>query len=346
MSQLVIKFLNVGQGDSTHIVLPNGDHMLVDINLDPKSRGIDVIQYLADQLPDGEDSQRLAYFVNTHPHDDHIRGCGQLGNQFEIGEMWESGHRLDCDEGENEQYDKFIALTEDMEEDDALYQPCSSSETYAEIDGVTFHVFRPSRHVRLDKNMTAEEKKNRIHDECMVLKMSYAGRSVMITGDSHLDAWKSIIKHYDDDLLKCNVLRSSHHCSRTFFKQRCEDDEAWTEHLDVLDPDVIVVSVGSENTHDHPHDDMLDEYESRVGVDNVLRTDERFTVVLTIDDDGTMTWEMDDEDFQAEYELPEPEDDGNDDGGSGARRRGTEGALATAARIVSKTRLGDKSPTA
>lgn len=349
--KLVFKFLNVGQGDSTHIILPNGEHMLVDINLDPDSRGIDVIQYLADELPDGDEAPRLDYFVNTHPHDDHIRGSGQLGNQFEIGEMWESGHRLDCDEGENEQYDKFLALVDDMKEDDALYQPCASSEPFIEIDGVQFHVLRPSTYVRLDKTMTAEEKRNRIHDECMVLKVSYAGRSVMITGDSHVGAWRSIVKHYDEDLLKCDVLRSSHHGSRTFYKDRCEDDEPYVEHLNVLDPDVVVISVGDGNQHDHPHDDMLDEYESRVGEDNVLRTDERFTIVLTIDEDGEMTWEMDDEDFQAEYELPDPDDveddDEDDDGGSrsggGARR---QGARAVAARVVSKTRLGDKSPTA
>lgn len=343
-NKLTIKFLNVGQGDATHIIFPDGEHMLVDINLDAKHRGIDVIGYLQDQLPDGDDGPRLDYFVSTHPHDDHIRGSGQLGNQFDIVEMWESGHRLDCEEGDNEQYDKFLALVEDMEADEKLWKACSSSEPCLTLGDVEVRVLRPSKHVRLDKNLTEEEKRNRIHDECMVLRFTYAGRSVMITGDSHRAAWESIVKHYDEDVLQCDVLRASHHGSRTFFKQRCEEDEAYTAHLDAMEPEVVVISVGEGNTHDHPHDDMLEEYEERVGSDNVLRTDERFTIVLTIDEDGTLEWAMDDEDFQAEYELPDGDDDGDDeeDGGRGRAER----ASAVSARVVSKTRLGDKSPTA
>jgi len=334
---IVFRFLNVGQGDSTHIILPDGQHMLVDMNLDHKNHGIDVVAYLADELQEGDEKKRLAYLVNTHPHDDHIRGMGGLGNTFEIGEMWHSGHERDCEEGENDSYDKFMALIDDL--GDQAKAVCACSEPWATIGHVTFHVFRPSAYVKPDKDKTEDEKREAIHNECMVLKVSYADRLVLLVGDSNKAAWESIVKHYnEDDLLKADVLHASHHGSRTFFKKKKEDD-AWTDHLDSIDPDVVIISVGADNPHEHPHSDALKLYEDADC--EIYRTDEHLTIVLTISADGTMSWTTDDQDFQDKYQLPDPDDDNDGEGGkqeSASKSWGTP--------LTSRTKLGDRSPTA
>jgi len=334
--KLIIRFLNVGQGDSTHLILPNGEHMLIDVNLDHKNRGIDVIQYLADELPKGADKRELAYNVNTHPHDDHIRGTGALGHDFEIGEMWHSGHELDCDEGENPEYDKYRAVVEDL--GDKAVVVYASSDVWHEVDGVSFHVFRPSRTVKVKKSDA--DKGAAVHDECMVLKVSYAGVSVMFTGDSSKAAWESIMKHYNKDgLLKAQVLHASHHGSRTFFKKKAEDDDEYTAHLDAIGPESLVISVGAKNEHKHPHPDALKLYQKRISTSKTYRTDVNHTVELTIDEAGHMTWSEMGTAFQKEYELPDPETD-SDDSDRGAGRR----AVAASAAIVSKTRLGTRVP--
>lgn len=337
---LTFRFLNVGQGDSTHIILPDGQHLLVDMNLDHKNHGIDVVAYLSDELPHGDKKKRLAYLVNTHPHDDHIRGMGGLGNTFEIGEMWHAGHERDCEEGENESYDKFQALVEDLGEQ--AIKVCAGSEPWATIGDVTFHIFRPSTYVKPDKDKTEDEKREAIHNECMVLKVSYAGRSVLLTGDSNKAAWESIVKYYNKDgLLEADVLHASHHGSRTFFK-KSKEDAAYTDHLDAIDPDAVVISVGAENEHEHPHDDALKLYND--GAHDIYRTDEHLTIVLTIDEHGTMSWETDDQEFQDTYQLPDPDDEGNGDDGKGGQRESA--SKSWGAPLVSKTRLGDRSPTA
>jgi len=335
---LRIRFLNVGQGDSTHIILPTGEHMLIDSNLDRKCGGIDVIQYLADELPKspGAKKKRLDYLIVTHPHDDHIRGVGQIGNQFEVAEMWHSGHELDCDEGENEQYDKYQALISDL--GDKAKAVCAKSDALCTVGDVTFHVYRPSRSVKTKKDQTETEKRNAIHDECMVLKLTYKGVTVMFTGDTHKGAWESIVKHYKKDL-KSVVLHASHHGARTFYKDSSEDDEAWTEHLDALAPKLVVISVGCDNQYEHPDSDMMKEYEERVGGDGIHRTDEDLTIELTIDADGKMSWSCGDEDFQKKYQLPAEDDDGDDnDSGGSKTKKSWSPALP-----VSRTRLPEKS---
>jgi beta-lactamase superfamily II metal-dependent hydrolase len=169
----------------------------------------------------------------------------------------------------------------------------------------------------------------------MVLKVEYAGFSILFAGDTNKGAWESIVKHYDDQLLLSSVLHASHHGSRTFFKKKCEDDPAWTDHLDAIDPTTVVISVGELNTHGHPHPDMLKEYRTRVAAENVYRTDSNLSITLRLNKLGKATWEMDDAEFQQKYELPDPDDDGK---GEAARK--------TSAAILSRTRLGDKSPTA
>ena len=310
MSQLTIRFLNVGQGDATHIEFPNGQHLLCDCNRDRKNAGIDVEKFLEDHLPAASGKQKLNILVNTHPHDDHLRGMGHLHEVFEIGELWHSGHELDVEAGENPEYDSFKEMVDDL--GDAAKVVKAASDPWATVGDATIHAYRPSSYVKSSADLSAEERREAIHDECVVLKIIFAGRTVILTGDSSRSAWESIVKYYaDDDQLAADVLAASHHGSRTFFKKD-KDGEAYREHIDHIDPDVVVVSVGEDNPHDHPHDDAIEEYERNAST--IYKTDEDLTVVLTIDVSGEMRWETADADFQKKYELAE--DDDRSDGSS------------------------------
>ena len=89
-----IVFLYVGQGDSTIMLLADGDTYstaLVDINLDEKNSGINVPSLISDLLVNKEN--RLDYFVNTHPHSDHLSGIIEIGKEIVISEIWHSGHK-------------------------------------------------------------------------------------------------------------------------------------------------------------------------------------------------------------------------------------------------------------
>ena len=91
-----IIFLYVGQGDSTLLVIPNGEeHMyaLVDSHQDESAGGIDMIKLLED-LFDGE-KKGIDVYINTHPHNDHLGLVKEIYKNKKIGikQIWHSGHK-------------------------------------------------------------------------------------------------------------------------------------------------------------------------------------------------------------------------------------------------------------
>ena len=75
--------------------------------------------------------------------------------------------------------------------------------------------------------------------------------------------------------MRSTVLKAAHHGSCTSTSE---------PFLNVVDPEVVVISVGAENRFGHPCDEMLE----RAGEPPVYRTDERGVVELITD--GTWMW--------------------------------------------------------
>jgi competence protein ComEC len=278
MGELKVYFLPVGQGDSTYVELPNGQTMLVDINRHP-GHGIDVVQFLKDRIPKTKDEddkrvRKLDYLVITHAHEDHIKGLKELNDEFIFGEIWDSGHEYEYGEDLWKEYREIIQR---YEKKGLVRYRKASSELFSigtGEDKVTFHVLSPSGYVKTGKYGTEKEKRDAIHEECMVLKMSFCNFDILLTGDSSKACWERINKHYAD-LLPSKILHASHHGSRTFFKKGEDDEEPLTDHLTKIDPEYLVVSVSHPSKHDHPHKDAMELYGEVVKNKNVRYTESK-----------------------------------------------------------------------
>lgn len=78
---LKVHYLDVGQGDSIFIELPNNETMLIDAAESYQSENI--INYLKNL-----NYQKIDYVIGTHPHTDHIGGLKDIINTFEIGKIY------------------------------------------------------------------------------------------------------------------------------------------------------------------------------------------------------------------------------------------------------------------
>lgn len=324
-------FLDVGVGDCTLIELPNGEFALFDVYRCEGKGTVDVFKLLRDVLPAGSSGKPLLhYLVISHAHDDHIWGIGDLAEEFEIGELWVPQYGTKKDLSEN--YKAFEKVVEDQPEESKIWQKGSRSPVAELADGaVSVRCFSPPGYVEVEETLDEEDARKVVHENCGVYRFSYQGVSLMLTGDSDLAAWQRILSYYegqsdenDLSVLGSQVLHASHHGSRSFVKV-AKDDEAWLEGLKAIDPEAVVISVGEENRHEHPHADMLKIYEEQASAKNVWQTKDSGTVVLRVT--GEDTYELAaDTSYAENYGWDEdsgegPQGSGPDGGGSGTARR-------------------------
>jgi competence protein ComEC len=293
MAEFEATFVDVGCGDTTLIKLPNDQYMLVDVYRCP-GQGIDLFKLLDDVLPDGDDGRkRLEVLAITHAHDDHIAGIGDLYDRYQIGELWLPQHSETLQKG-TVNHEEFLRIKDEHADENTYWPKGSRSvwKTLGDHNGVSVRCFSPPGYIEPEVELDEKEARRLVHENCVVLRFSYAGYSLVLTGDSDKACWERIVGYYEGrtdgtgtEVLKVESLHASHHGSRSFVK-RTEDDEPYRESLGLMEPDHVVISVGSENQHDHPHRDMLTIYNDAVGAENVVQTCELGTMRLEVEASG------------------------------------------------------------
>jgi len=344
MADFEVIFVDVGEGDSTFIKLPDGKYALVDVFRCEDHGTVDLHRLLDARLPDGATGKkRLDYLIITHAHDDHIRGLGELYDRYEVGELWLPQHGYK--EAPGDEYAEFERVEKEHPDDDTYWPKGSRTPCryLGENDEVTVRCFSPPGYITVEEELDEDEARRLVHENCMVLKFEYEGYSVMLTGDFTLPAWKRIHGYYegrtdenDLDVLEADVLHASHHGSRTFVKDN-KDDKPWLGALGVIDPDYVVVSVGEKNRHEHPHDDMMKVYREQVpDEDNVMETQHARTIVYEVEaNGGAQEPYADDGAFESDYGWED--DDSDDDDGGGGGSSGNGGSRGGRGRRVRKS---------
>lgn len=338
MAEFEVYFIDIGEGDSTLIKLPGGEYALIDVFRLKDSGTIDVHRLLDAKLPDGDDGKkRLEYLIITHAHDDHIRGLGELYDRYEVGELWLPQHGYKAEMGT--EYADFERVEEEHP-DDATKWPQGSRTPIRYLgddDSVTVRCFSPPGYIDVKEQLTEEEAKRLVHENCMVLKFEYQGSSVLLTGDSNLPAWKRVYGYYNTrtdesglDVLKADVLHASHHGSRTFVKDS-KDDDPWLDALEAIGPEFVVVSVGAKNRHEHPHEDMMKVYRDQVpDEDDVMETQHAKTIIFGVEADGSARAPYADDGTLADnYGWQDDDDDGGSGGGGPSGRSGGGGGRSS-----------------
>lgn len=319
-------FLYTGQGESTLLVIPNGPgvddylYVLVDCDEDREKDEIDVRAMLADLF---EGQQELAAFINTHPHKDHLAGVKNIYDEIGIQEVWHSNHKPSGQHDAAYQELKYVLnkVGKDNEyhlkgtNDPNKLRSVDDEEVTKTLGWVEYIVLSPAEYVCDEIDGEDEETRyRRIHEQSGVIKFSYKGRHLLITGDSDKKAWQDHITDYHGDKLKSDVLSASHHGSRTFFKSGKDDGDPFTEHLAKIDPAYLIISAPKrkDSPHDHPHEDALALYREHVEEENILHLGNEdadpYCVLVDIDQWGNLTVDLD-YDLIATYGLGEEKED-------------------------------------
>lgn len=301
--------LYVGQGTSTVILVKDGGNyraLLNDINLDAKNGGVNVPSMMADLL----EKKPLDIFINSHPHDDHIRGISDLHKMIGIHEVWHSGHKPS--RNHNDAYKELQEVIKEVKRTGGKEVLLKGSREEMTIGDARYYVLSPAEYVVDDiEGEDADTRDRRIHEQCAVLKFGRSSAWIMLPGDADRDAFEKHITQYHKERLKAALLMAPHHGSRTFFRYN-EEDEPYLDALNEINPSYVIVSAPKQedSKHDHPHQDAMELYRDKVG-DQLYHTGEKcHCFIFDIFDNGSTSSINSDEGVLAKAY---PIDSGNDD---------------------------------
>ena len=219
---LRVNYIDVGQGDSIFIQLPNKETMLIDAG--EAYEADNVINYL-----NNLGIKKIDYVVGTHPHTDHIGGLEEVINTFDVG---------------------------------SIYMPkvSSNSKTFEDLlttisnKGLKVKTAKSGVVVLSEDNLKLEfiapnsDNYSNLNNYSAVLKLTYLDNTFLFMGDAETLSEDEITSDVDADVIKVG-----HHGS---------DSSSSVEFVKKVSPEYAIIMVGEGNSYNHPYQSIIDRYES------------------------------------------------------------------------------------
>lgn len=191
--------------------------------------------------------KKFDYVIASHPHEDHIGGMDDIINNFSI---------------------------------DNFYMPdvITTTKTYEDLldalENVRLSVYTPNaKDTFLLDNSSVQilyvgSDDGNLNDASIVLKLTFGKEKFLFMGDASEKVEKEILnKDLESDVLKVGHHGSQYSTSLKF--------------LEKVSPKYAIISVGKDNSYNHPHDIVLNRL-SKIG-SRVYRTDIDGTILITSD---------------------------------------------------------------
>jgi len=245
---LKVVFLDVGQGDSILIEVPNGNQILIDSGANKS-----VLKALSRKIPFYDRSIDL--LIATHPDQDHIGGFPEILKRYKVGKFYNSGLISDSPtfkEIEKEIFNKKI-------EEERLVK----NEVLDLGEGVFLKVLYPNIELEGD-----DTNKNSV-----VLKLIYGDTNILLTGDIPTDVEKYLTMILGSEL-DSDILKVAHHGSKNSLSE---------EFFSAVSPEYSIISASRDNSFGHPHKEIIDAL-NNIGT-NILRTYDAGDIVFVSDGD-------------------------------------------------------------
>jgi len=248
--ELIVYFIDIGQGDAILIQTPENNFVLIDTG--SKKYDDTLVNFIRNL-----GVVTLQAFIATHPHEDHIGGCVKLFEQFEILNVYHPGYEMS-----SQTYQDFIEAAENE------FCPIYTDDYLDPGDFIEISNNYDIECQILSINKDADN----ANDASIVLKLEFNDVSFLFTGDIESEVEEYLVDYWDVDI---DILKVAHHGSSS----------SSTEFfLYEATPDIAVISVGEDNTYGHPHQEVLDRLEYHC--QSIYRTDINGDITVTVDREG------------------------------------------------------------
>jgi len=243
-NDLKIHYLDVGQGDSTFIELPNGKTFLIDAG--EVDYGKSVVNYIKKL-----NYTKIDYVFATHPHSDHIGGMAEVIKNFNVGNIYMPNVSSNSS--------LYLDLLKVIEAKNKKIVTATAGKSVVESEDLSLKILAPM-------NKVYEE----LNNYSIVLKLTYKEKSFLFMADAEYDVEMDLLNNKTD--IKADVLKVGHHGSTSSTNYN---------FLKKVSPEIGVISVGANNDYGHPKEKILEKFKNQNV--KVYRTDLNGNIVILSD---------------------------------------------------------------
>lgn len=219
---LKVHYLDVGQGDSIFIELPNNETMLIDAAESYQSENI--INYLKNL-----NYQKIDYVIGTHPHTDHIGGLKDIINTFEIGKIY-----MPKVVSTTKTYESLLMAIKDK---NLKINTAKAGTSIIDTDALKINILAPT-------NSTYTE----LNNYSVVTKITYGTTKFLFMGDAEKLSENEIKENVTADVIKIG-----HHGSNT---------SSSIDFIKKVNAKYGIISVGLNNKYNLPKEETITNWEN------------------------------------------------------------------------------------
>ncbi len=219
--EIVVHFIDVGQGDAELIMTSDGKTVLIDSGT-PESRTV-LTGYLKEQ-----GVKKIDYFVLTHPHADHIGGAAAVLDAFDVVNVIMTDAPTTTS--------TYKKVLQKIDEKDCGVIFAEAGKEYS-LGEAKITILGPVSDYSDDLNNTS-----------IVLRLTYGRTAFMFTGDAEKKAEQDMLTKFPASYFRADVLKLGHHGSSN------STSDGW---FFAVSPEYAVISCGRNNDYGHPHREIL-----------------------------------------------------------------------------------------
>ena len=219
---LKVHYLDVGQGDSIFIELPNNETMLIDAAESYQSENI--INYLKNL-----NYQKIDYVIGTHPHTDHIGGLKDIINTFEIGKIY-----MPKVVSTTKTYENLLMAIKDK---NLKINTAKAGTSIIDTDALKINILAPN-----------SETYTELNNYSVVTKITYGKTKFLFMGDAEKLSENEIKENVTADVIKIGHHGSNTSSSINFIKK--------------VNAKYGIISVGLNNKYNLPKEETIKNWEN------------------------------------------------------------------------------------
>lgn len=333
---LIVHYMNVGQGDGILVELPDGDEMLIDLGC--KGVTIDYETVLKPYINSYVEDNTIEHLVLTHTDEDHVKYLDKVFIDFQVSNVYmpyilaapgtSSAQKKNVQDKIDALDSAKLALFNDPDTIDtvvyanffigALSEPnCNIhlnvddniNTTNNQIVGdnnsylVTF--ICPTREFYNNTNLADAHAKNAVSP---LIIIEYNSKRLVFTGDcnAYWDSKGKLKTNEGNEWFMVERIKTLYgasglDCDVLKVAHHGAEEASSNEFLDVISCEYGVISCGTGNTYQHPRQEALDRLKAHNMT--IYRTDLNGNIICTINSEGNLNFNLEISNITQDQEM-------------------------------------------